>query len=375
MRRAHRPRARRASVADAAAIRRRSRSCSTRAKPLGIELRHRRCRSDCPIRQARRCFGAAAAVSRRPMARVLDHRKLIARAHAAGGAVVMATDPLALTLLTPPGEFGADIAIGTTQRFGVPMGFGGPHAAYFAARDDFAPASQAASSACRSDAKGKTALRLALQTREQHIRREKATSNICTAQVLLAVMASMYARLSRPRRAARRSRARVRGYARARRDRARAARLRRRARTRSSTPCAWIGEPSAARRCSPRALDAASTCALLDDARRHLAATRRRPIADVDDSARASSRRGRCGRARRSRRADRRDRGAGAAGGPRAHRADPHAPDVPSLSLGDRDAALPAAPGGARTCRSTHVDDPARLVHDEAQRHRRDAAR
>jgi glycine dehydrogenase len=161
----------------------------TRAVPLGIEVLVGDFRT---AEVDDRCFGAFLQYPNDKGA-VVDYRAFIDRVHAAGGYVVMATDLLALTLLTPPGELGADVACGSAQRFGVPLGYGGPHAAFFATKDDFKRQIPGRIIGVSIDAQGGRALRMALQTREQHIRREKATSNICTAQALLANMAAMYA--------------------------------------------------------------------------------------------------------------------------------------------------------------------------------------
>src|ERR1035437_3375499 len=160
----------------------------TRAEPLGIEVKM--CSGNEALNQ-----DSFAVLLQYPGSSgvVRDERDWIAQYKARGGVVIMAADLLALTLLTPPGELGADIAVGTTQRFGMPMGNGGPHAAYLACRDDFKRAMPGRLVGVSVDVHGEPAYRLALQTREQHIRREKATSNICTAQVLPAVVASMYA--------------------------------------------------------------------------------------------------------------------------------------------------------------------------------------
>jgi glycine dehydrogenase len=167
----------------------------TRAKPLGIEIKidnYSRFKFDDSV------FGVLVQYPATDGA-VYDYAELARKAHDAGALVVVAADILALTLLKPPGEFGADVAVGNTQRFGVPLGFGGPHAAFFATRNQFKRYMPGRLVGVSHDTEGRPAYRLALQTREQHIRREKATSNICTAQVLLAVIASMYAVYHGPR--------------------------------------------------------------------------------------------------------------------------------------------------------------------------------
>jgi glycine dehydrogenase len=167
----------------------------TRAKPLGIEVvieDYAQSRFDDSV------FGALVQYPATDGA-IIDYTEFVRQAHQAGALVVVAADILALTLLKPPGEFGADVAVGNTQRFGVPLGFGGPHAAYFATRDQYKRHMAGRLVGVSHDTDGKPGYRLALQTREQHIRRDKATSNICTAQVLLAVIASMYAVYHGPR--------------------------------------------------------------------------------------------------------------------------------------------------------------------------------
>ena len=177
----------------------------TRAKPLGIdvvvgdfrefdfEVAHAsRLRSKEGKPEACPTFGALVQYPATDGA-IYGYADFVTQAHNAGALVAVAADILALTLLKPPGEFGADLAVGNTQRFGVPLGFGGPHAAYFATRDQYKRHMPGRLVGVSHDMEGRPAYRLALQTREQHIRRDKATSNICTAEVLLAVIASMYA--------------------------------------------------------------------------------------------------------------------------------------------------------------------------------------
>jgi glycine dehydrogenase len=160
----------------------------TRAEPVGIEVRIAE-PADFDFADA---FGALLSYPSSSGA-LGDHRAVIEAAHGAGCLIAVVTDLLALTVLVPPGEMGADIAVGSSQRFGVPLGFGGPHAAFIATRQTMVRALPGRLVGVSKDTAGRTAFRLALQTREQHIRREKATSNVCTAQVLLAIMAALYA--------------------------------------------------------------------------------------------------------------------------------------------------------------------------------------
>ncbi len=160
----------------------------TRAQPLGLDIlvgNHREFDFSTPI------FGALLQYPTTE-GKICDYREFVEKAHEQKALVTVAADPLSLALLTPPGEWGTDIAVGSSQRFGVPLGYGGPHAAYFATKEKYKRQLPGRLVGVSKDTQGKPALRLALQTREQHIRRDRATSNICTAQVLLAVIASMY---------------------------------------------------------------------------------------------------------------------------------------------------------------------------------------
>jgi glycine dehydrogenase len=162
---------------------------ATRANPIGIEI----VEGNYNETEINNHFFGAILQYPNSKGNIVDYQQFINRVHEAGGLVILVADILALTLLKSPGELNADVAVGNTQRFGVPMGFGGPHAAYFATKDEFKRGMPGRLIGVSLDAQGNRALRMALQTREQHIKREKATSNICTAQALLANMAVMYA--------------------------------------------------------------------------------------------------------------------------------------------------------------------------------------
>src|SRR6056297_2044374 len=160
----------------------------TRAEPLGIEIKKGKFNE---VELDEKVFGA---IVQYPAAdgKIEDYKDFVEKAHENGTAVTVAADIMSLVLLTPPGEWGADVVVGSTQRFGIPMGYGGPHAGYFATLEKYKRNVPGRIIGVSKDAQNKPALRMALQTREQHIKRERATSNICTAQALLATMAGMY---------------------------------------------------------------------------------------------------------------------------------------------------------------------------------------
>ncbi len=338
----------------------------TRAEPLGIEVKV----GFAPeLMKTGDYFGVLAQYPATD-GLIHDMRPFVEQAHAAGALFCVATDLLALTLLEAPGTWGADIVVGNSQRFGVPFGFGGPHAAFLACKDAFKRSMPGRLVGVSIDSQGQPAYRLTLQTREQHIRREKATSNICTAQVLLAVMASMYAVYHGPdgltriaRRVHRLTSILAEGLRRVglqvngsylRHDHGQWGRCGQGPRGRARGG----HQPARLSRCRSRrarGLDGRHRARRNRDARRRagaVATLRRR-------------RRCRCARPRDRRRARGRD-----PGGPAPHDAVPDASGVQRASQRARDAALHAL-ARRQGSRARPHDDSARLVHDETQCHQR----